>query len=247
MAKEILSDNIDGLPVVTAAEMRLLDQLAQERFGLSSETLMENAGRAVAAEVERFLGQSSQKPTKDLAVIVACGRGSNGGDGLVVARILADKKIPTTVFLCPAKKDEPYPALVAANLERAQSVHARIIVFEKMGIMEELLKKADVVVDALLGTGSSGKPTGAVHSMIQEIVRAKKPVLSVDIPSGTHPDTGYHSGSFIVAKETYALGLPKRGLLFPHSQKNVGLLKVLDIGYPKNLISTVIGMRGLEK
>lgn len=242
MGQEIISESFDGLPAVTAAEMRLLDQLAGERFGLSSEKLMENAGHAVAVEVERFLKQASQS-----SVLIACGRGSNGGDGLVSARILVGKGIAVTVFLCPAKKDEAYPALLGLNLERAKVARAQIVFFEEGPALPLALKKTDVVIDALLGTGSSGKPTGAVHAMIQEIVRSKKPVLAVDTPSGIHPDTGYHSGSFIVATETFSLGLPKRGLMFPHSQKNVGLLKVLDIGYPKELIAAVIGMRDFEK
>ena len=242
MGQDIISENFDGLPAVAAAEMRLLDQLAGERFGLSSEKLMENAGHAVAKEVERFLKQTALS-----SVLIACGRGSNGSDGLVVARILAQRGISQSVFLCPAKKDEPYPVLFASNLERARAAGAQLVLFEEGPAFPVALQKSDVIIDALLGTGSSGKPTGAVHAMIQEIVRSKKPVLAVDLPSGIHPDTGYHSGSFIAATETFSLGLPKRGLLFPHSQKNVGLLKILDIGYPKELVSAVIGMRGFEK
>ena len=82
----------------------------------------------------------------------------------------------------------------------------------------------------------TGKPAGAIHHMIREMTASKKPVVAVDIPSGIHPDTGYHSGVFVVAELTLALGLPKRGLLTPHAKPAVGVLKVLDIGYPVALI-----------
>lgn len=241
MGQEIISEDFEGLPAVTSEEMRVLDRMAEDRFGLLPESLMENAGRAVGEATERFLEGSQNR-----FGVVACGRGSNGGDGLVASRFLSLKKIPTSVFLCPPKKDETYPPLIALNLKRAQEAGVKIVIFENVSAFATEIEKASVILDALLGTGSSGRPTGAVHSMIQEIVRSKKNVLSVDIPSGIHPDTGHHSGSFITATETFSLGLPKRGLLFPHSQKNVGRLRVLDIGYPKELVSSVIGLRGLS-
>ncbi|OGR93786.1 MAG: hypothetical protein A2V88_05180 [Elusimicrobia bacterium RBG_16_66_12] len=96
------------------------------------------------------------------------------------------------------------------------------------------------MLDALLGTGSSGKPAGAIHHMISEINKAKKPVVAVDIPTGLHPDTGYHSGAYVAADLTLTLGLPKKGLLAPHAKPCVGTLKVLDIGYPSQLVAELL-------
>ncbi len=238
MGQEIISETFDGLPAATSAEMRLLDLRAEERYGLSSEQLMENAGKAAAKEIGRFPGLVPQAQ-----IAVACGRGFNGGDGLVIARLLSEQKFLVVVFICPPKKDAVYPPLVSAQMERAQKAGARVISFEENGAFSEELKKSALVIDALLGTGSSGKPTGCAHFMIQEISRSKKPVIAIDIPSGINPDTGHHSGAFVTAAETLTFGLPKRGLLFPHSQKNVGRLKVLDIGYPPDLIQSVLARR----
>ena len=94
----------------------------------------------------------------------------------------------------------------------------------------------DVILDGLLGTGASGKPTGVLHKVIQAVTRSKKPVIAIDLPSGIQPDTGYHSGVYVTAALTLTLGLPKRGLITPHARKYVGELKVLDIGFPKELL-----------
>lgn len=91
-------------------------------------------------------------------------------------------------------------------------------------------------MDALLGTGSSGKPAGAVHKMIQAITRSGKPVVAVDVPSGLDPSSGHHSGAVVAAAVTCALGLPKRGLLAAPAKRYVGELKVLDIGFPPELL-----------
>lgn len=240
MAKAPLPDSFDGLPVVTAAKMRELDQLATRRFSVPADTLMENAGAAVARETEAWLAQNG-KPVSGAKLVVVCGRGANGADGLVAARHLAAKGAQVTAFLCPPKKEPGSPGAYADYyVDKKVKAEAAKVELKDAGPESGItaaLAAADAVLDALLGTGSAGKPAGAVHHMIQEVTRSKKPVLAVDVPSGIHPDTGHHSGVFITAVATFTLGLPKRGLLAPHAQKNVGALKVLDIGYPKELLA----------
>ena len=238
MGQEIISETFGGLPAATSAEMRLLDQLAEERYGLSSESLMENAAQAAAREIENLSGLSSEK-----TITFACGRGLNGGDGLAIARILKQKQFKVSVFICPPKKDSSYPDLVVTQMEKAKAAGVSIAAFAESPDFSRALKDSQLVVDALLGVGASGKPTGCAHFMIQEIAREKKPVIAIDIPSGLNPDTGYHSGAFVTATETLTMGLPKRGLLYPHAQKNVGILKVLDIGYPPALVQSILAMR----
>ncbi|MBI3552938.1 MAG: NAD(P)H-hydrate epimerase [Elusimicrobia bacterium] len=236
MPKEPIPDSFAGFPAVTAERMREVDRLAGDKYGLKTLELMENAGKAVAEETERFLGGKIQ----GIPVVVCCGRGANGGDGLVAARRLAEKGALVKAFLCPPKKEgsKPgtYPDYFLANLDRAKQAGVAAVEAGPQAGLAAALSSAVVVLDALLGTGSAGKPAGAIHHMISEIMKSKKPVLAVDIPSGVHPDTGYHSGVFITAAETLTLGLPKRGLLAPHAKRNVGELKVLDIGYPKELL-----------
>jgi NAD(P)H-hydrate epimerase len=143
-------------------------------------------------------------------------------------------------FLCPPKKEgakpAPYPDYFVANLDKAKAAGVSAVEAGPEAGLAAALAGCVVVLDALLGTGSAGKPAGAIHHMIQEITRSKKPVLALDVPSGIHPDTGYHSGVFVTAAETLTLGLPKRGLVTPHAARNVGVLKVLDIGYPAELL-----------
>lgn len=225
----------EGLPVVNAAAMRALDFDATARFGIPAAELMENAGKAVANETVSFLKEKGVEAAK-ARVVVVCGRGANGGDGLVAARHLKAAGVQVLVVLAPAKKDGEYPELVRVNREAALKAGVEIREAGLASGLAEALAKCDVVLDALLGTGSTGKPAGAIHHAVQEITRAKKPVIAVDLPTGLHPDTGHHSGAYVTADLTLTLGLPKRGLLAPHAKQYVGALKVLDIGYPPELI-----------
>lgn len=239
MPKAPIPDLFDGLPVVTSARMRELDEAATKRFGIPALTLMENAGAAVAQETAAFLERAG-KSVKGAKVVVCCGRGANGGDGLVAARHLKELGADVGVFICPPKKEPGgagrYPEMTRINLERAKAAGVAAAEAGPESGLSSALASCDVALDALLGTGSSGKPAGAIHHMIQELTRSKKPVIAVDIPSGLHPDTGYHSGVFVTAAETCTLGLPKRGLVTPHAAKSVGTLKVLPIGYPEELL-----------
>ena len=235
MPKGPLAEVYSGLPVVTAARMRQVDFDATARYGVAALDLMENAGRGVAAETIAFLKDRGIDATKASAVVV-CGRGANGGDGLVAARHLKNQGVKVSVFLCPAKKDAAYPELVRANREAAIKAGVEIRIAGPEAGLRETLAEADVIIEALLGTGSAGKPAGAIHHAVQEITRAKKPVIAIDLPTGIHPDTGHHSGVFVTADLTLTLGLPKRGLLAPQAAQYVGKLKVLDVGYPPELI-----------
>lgn len=233
--KEPIPSVWEGLPVVNAAAMRALDFDATARFGIPAAELMENAGRAVAAETAAFLKEKGVEPAK-ARVVVVCGRGANGGDGLVAARHLKAAGASVLVVLAPAKKDGEYPELVRVNREAALKAGIEVREAGPASRLGEALKDCDVVLDALLGTGSTGKPAGAIHHAVQEIARAQKPVIAVDLPTGLHPDTGHHSGAYVTADLTLTLGLPKRGLLAPHAKQYVGALKVLDVGYPPELI-----------
>lgn len=235
MGKLVIPSEYQGLPAVTAEQMKEIDRRAQSEFGISSLTLMENAGRLAAEEVVRFLESRFPSPHAR-RMAVACGRGNNGGDGLVAARYLKEKGIPVKVFIAAAKTDSGYGPEVRENLDRLQTAGVSAEVVEKdLGPFQAACGEAVCLLDALLGTGSSGKPAGTAHKMIQVMMKSKKPIVALDVPSGLHPDTGYHSGVFITAALTLTLGFPKRGLLASHVQKNVGELKVLDIGFPRKL------------
>jgi len=238
MAEKLaIPSSFADLPVVTAAQMQELDRKASAQ-GISTDTLMEHAGRGVARELLDFAERALGRKPEGLKVVLCCGRGNNGGDGLVAARYLKEWEAAPTVFLVAAKENRSYPPPVQTNLGRAQERKVPVVmVQEDTGSLAESLSSADLAVDALLGTGSSGKPSGTPRKMIQQMMKSKAPIVAVDLPSGLHPDTGYHSGVFIQARLTLTLGLAKRGLLATHAQRYVGELKVLDIGFPKELLN----------
>ncbi|MEE8424909.1 MAG: NAD(P)H-hydrate epimerase [Elusimicrobiota bacterium] len=229
----------DGYPVVTPAQMIEIDRRAIKEFNIPALELMENAGRAVAEEAAKLIEAGGAK-LPESSIAVCCGRGNNGGDGLVAARHLKEKGAEAFVFLMPPKRDGKYSEEVQKNLVRANeagvSVHQ---VSEELVELDIRLRSSAVILDALLGTGSSGKPAGLVHKMIQRMNKAGVPIIAVDVPSGLHPETGYHSGVVVTAALTCTLGLPKCGLLPAPAKRFVGELKVLDIGFPKELIAGV--------
>ena len=235
MGKTAPPESYEGRRVVTAAEMAEIDRRAIEEHDISADTLMENAGTATADAVLAAAGAAGLGEAPNFVIL--CGKGNNGGDGLVAARILHDRDIPVKVFVLRPSKGGAFKVEVAANLMRAEKsgVSVRFIEKEPEGL-SEALAEADLVIDALLGTGSSGKPSGALKKTIQALTKSGKPVASIDVPSGLHPDTGYHSGVFVKAKWTFTLGLPKRGLVVAHAVPNVGELKVLDIGFPEEVL-----------
>ena len=168
------------MKIVTAAEMREIDRVTREKYGVPSLTLMENAGRAVADYVVHH-----RHWVKRIAVF--CGKGSNGGDGLVVARILSEREFQVDVILLtdPAelKGDAavmygklPVPAIVvrSSNELRSERVKSALA--------------ADIYVDAILGTGFKPPVSGLYAEAISLINQSQAPVVAVDIPSGVDAD-----------------------------------------------------------
>ncbi|MBI4385930.1 MAG: NAD(P)H-hydrate epimerase [Elusimicrobia bacterium] len=237
MGKTLLPQSYLGLRVVSACEMSEIDRRAISELGIPALHLMENAGRAVAQEAARFIEDKLHRKVGEAMATACCGRGNNGGDGLAAARHLKEMGAQVVAYVAPPGRDKGYGAEVVENLRRATAAGVLVQELGEEAVdLDVRLRSSDIAIDALLGTGSSGKPSGAAKIMIQRMMRAGKPIVAIDIPSGLHPDTGHHSGVFVTAAVTVALGLPKRGLLAPHAQKNVGELKVADIGFPKSLL-----------
>ncbi|MFH1618842.1 MAG: NAD(P)H-hydrate epimerase [bacterium] len=238
MSKIPIPEQYNSLPVVVAEKMRELDRRATQEYGISPESLMENAGRAVAEEFLKVCIPALAGSPGDIKAVICCGRGNNGGDGLVAGRYLRQAGAAVEAFMLSPKKETGFAGLVAINLEKAREKGVDIFFMEESGLtrLESLLASCTAVLDALLGTGSAGKPEGAMKRVIQVMNRSGRPIAAIDIPSGLQPDTGHHSGVFIKARWTFTLGLVKRGLLAPHAAPNVGELKVLDIGYPAELV-----------
>ncbi len=221
------------MKILTTAQMRQLEDSCAED-GLTTEVLMENAGRAVAAAVKRILGDISQKQ-----VLLLIGPGNNGGDGLVAARHLHDLGAKVVVYLFGDRPTRD-PNLKPIRDRRITRVEAAKD--DNLDTLAELVNSVDAVVDAVFGTGvaTSGKsrPFGGLLVMIlDKVKKAKKKrsglkLIALDLPSGLNADTGDVDPACLQVDNTITLAFPKPGLFkFPGVEK-VGELTVVDIGLP---------------
>ena len=185
--------------IAVAEEMQKVDQLAQERFGLSTLVLMENAGSA-AARLARSLLPSGGR------VVVLAGKGNNGGDGLVAARHLANWGVKVVVVLA----DKNLKGASLTNLEIARRMGLEIIEAKEKRKCEVLLLTSDLVIDGLLGTGISGPPRGLAAELIASLSSRTGPILSLDLPSGTG-SYGQVFQPHVRATWTITFGVPKLG------------------------------------
>jgi hydroxyethylthiazole kinase-like uncharacterized protein yjeF len=226
---------IDAMkPVLTSAQTQALDRETEAR-GVPVSTLMERAGLAVAhAAVDVANGAYGRR------AVVVCGKGNNGGDGLVAARYLASWGMGVVALIGdPRSFQEP----AATNLRRAASGVRVIAVTQEYGeavfSVEALgreLKRADVAIDGIFGTGFRGHAEGKQAAAIKILNHSGVPIVAVDIPSGVEADTGMVRGPAIRAATTVTFGAPKVGtLLFPGAA-HAGALEVADIGFPDDLM-----------
>ena len=221
------------MKIATAAEMREIDKTAMEWFGQPGVSLMENAGRAVADKVTELLGEPRGK-----IVFIVCGGGNNGGDGYVAARWLHNRGARVKLFLAVDRARIRGDALV--HLETALRMgiecfdHTEPRGLEKARIAVAF---ADLVVDALLGTGFQGELYPNYAESIDLINGSGKTVLAVDIPSGVDADTGRVKQKAVKANCTVTFGLPKPGLLLYPGAGCVGEMVVAEIGLPQELLT----------
>jgi hydroxyethylthiazole kinase-like uncharacterized protein yjeF len=228
------------MKVLTAAQMREADRLTTERYGIPSGKLMENAGTAIADFLrKKFPDLVSRK------ILVLCGKGNNGGDGMVVARLLKSLHCAVTVYLFANPGSLEGDA--AANLKRWQQGRGELYVVTSQAEWDSAsaaLSEADLIIDALLGTGLRGPVEGLLGTVIEDLnaARAKRrgkiTLVAVDMPSGLASDSQDFGGPVVSADFTVTLTAPKVGqLVLPHSPC-CGMLVVRDIGTPAELLES---------
>src|SRR5438477_4360648 len=193
-------------PVVTPAEMGEADRYTISS-GTPEEVLVERAGRAVARHALRLLGG-----TYGRRVVVVCGRGNNGADGVVAARYLRARGIGV---------DELVPA------DGASPAFGRA------------LGRADLAIDGMFGTGFRGALEGDAATVARALAEAGVPTLAIDIPSGVDGTTGEVRGVAVRADETLCFAALKPGLLFEPGRAHAGRVHVADIGIRVGDISAV--------
>lgn len=218
--------------IVTAEQMREFDRRAQEEFGVPSITLMENAGRGVAEAVRALLDSLTGR-----RVTVIAGRGNNGGDGSVAARLLHDSRAEVSVFLLADPADVSGDA--KTNLDLLLRAKVPLKPIQSASEIESALLDSEVVVDAIFGTGLRGDITGLASDVIDAINTCGRPVVAVDIPSGLDADTGRIWGVCVRADCTVTFALPKTGLMTYPGADCVGELVVADIGIPHQLYDEI--------
>ncbi len=205
-------------PLPDAETMRAVDRWAIEEQGVPSLELMERAGAAVASAVEVH--------ASDGPVAVVCGKGNNGGDGFVVARLLRESgRWVTVVLVAPA---EELGGDAARNLERLPG-DPPVSLRDGAAAIEN----AAVIVDALLGTGFAGEPHGASAEAIDAINVAGAAVVAVDVPSGVEASTGVVSARAVRAAVTVSFHAAKPGLWIMPGKEHAGEVRVIDIGIPR--------------
>ena len=211
--------------IVTAEQMRELDRLTIQKYGVPSLTLMERAGEAIAQAILERFARNAKK-----GVLVVAGKGNNGGDGLVVARLLKKKRIPTEVALL-ARRDE-LSSDASHNLRAYLKHKGKVteIGADGLELLSQRISKNALIVDAILGTGMKNEVRDLFAGAIAMINASRLPVVAVDIPSGLDSDKGTPLGVAIQAEMTVALGYPKLGEVTYPGLDYVGNLVVADIG-----------------
>ncbi len=218
------------MKVLSAEEMRKAEQEAA-KIGLTTDRLMENAGKAVACEVRRILSDVNKKQ-----ILILIGPGNNGGDGLVAARHLHDWGARLSLFLLGKR---------AADDKNLKLVQERgITCFENLDGLDERLLTASAVIDALFGTGRSRPLGGIFREALEQVAVAKKKcpglkLIALDLPSGLDSDSGAVDQAALYAEHTITLGFAKPGLFNPPGAERAGVITVADIGLPAHLAGEV--------
>lgn len=219
--------------VVTAKQMHGFDRAAIERYSLPGVVLMENAGRAFVDELEARRGSLAGR-----RVVIVCGKGNNGGDGFVIARHIANRGGHAVVGLLCTPGDLKGDAATnfAAVAAMAKTRNSRVELRAVHRGSFRTLGSAQVIVDAIFGTGFSGRAAGVYARAIEWINRQRSYIASVDIASGVDATTGIVEHLAVKANLTVTMGLGKIGQYVGDGREHSGEVVVADIGMPRFLL-----------
>jgi len=226
--------------LVTAAEMRAMDRETIEGRGVAGYDLMTAAGHGVAEAILDEFGD-----LEDAAILVLAGPGNNGGDGFVAARQLLKSQTRPTVVLVGAAP-EALRGDAARAYEDWTRAGGKTVAAADEAAWAAVWKETEapeLVVDALLGTGTRGVPRGVVAAAVQSLETLLCPVVAVDIPTGLDADTGAVEGVCVHADLTVTLALPKRGHFLYPGRAFAGELVWVDIGIPEDVQELGDGLR----
>lgn len=211
------------VPAVTADEMRKVDLIAMNEFGLGILQMMENAGRNLAENVQEMLGRTGRE------VVILAGAGGNGGGGLCCARHLHNRGYKVRIVL--DRSPSELKGAAAAQWHTLQAAGLAQLMSDEVAAT---LGRADLVVDALIGYSLRGAPRGRAAELIAQCNSHASRVLALDVPSGLNATTGEALGAVVRADRILTLALPKTGL-----QNTAGEIYLADIGIPAEVYQRV--------
>jgi NAD(P)H-hydrate epimerase len=228
------------MKVVSGETMRQMEERAMEEFGIPGLTLMENAGKGCAEAIVASYGACPEP-----RAVIFAGKGNNGGDGYVIARLLKERGWHVTAFVLAGRDEISGDA--RTNLDRLADMPL-LFCTEEGGAerCHQALKEATVIVDALLGTGLKSDVAGPYAEIIGMINNSGKPVVAVDIPSGIDSASGRVLGCAVKAYMTVTFALAKCGhILYPGAEYS-GRIRIVDIGIPAEITATAEGYEFLD-
>ncbi|HMO54833.1 MAG TPA: NAD(P)H-hydrate epimerase [Tepidiformaceae bacterium] len=209
--------------------MRDVQRVALEEFGFDILQITENGARAAASLGLAMLGAKG----RGQRVVMLCGGGNKGATGLAAARHLANFGFRVDPVLGVVEEDISFTARRQIQILREAGILEPADLESTELTLEDQLAAADLVVDALVGYGLEGPPTGIAAAITELVQAAKRPVLALDVPTGVNATTGEVSVPAIRATTTLMLDLPKVGVMSAAARANVGELYIADIGIPR--------------
>lgn len=225
----------DGAPIrLTRDQVRRVDRLATSEYRIAGIVLMENAGRN-AADIIRREYPAAQR------VVIVCGVGNNGGDGLVIARHLHNAGWNVRILIA-GEPDRMTPD-TAVNFAITQAMKLPTVSTKDPAMIAHELNTSgsgEVIVDAILGTGFRGEVRAPLDGIIRAINAGRsRSVVAIDVPSGLDVDTGEPSNATVIADMTITFVAEKVGFSNPEALRCLGRVYVADIGAPRELIAQV--------
>lgn len=232
-------NQVSSMKILTAAQMREVDRLTTEKHGISQLQLMENAGAAFVSSIWKHV--PALVPAR---IAVLCGKGNNGGDGLVIARKLKEAGFNVHVVLLASESTVKGEAATNLKLwkDAGGSLAQAMSAEEWNAARDSSVSSCSVVIDALLGTGTTGPVEGLLARVIADVNRLRDTALvfSVDVPSGVPSDGPIGNWPAVRAHFTTTFTAPKLGLIHPANSEYVGRLRVEPIGSPRELVESFV-------
>ncbi|MFD1019323.1 NAD(P)H-hydrate dehydratase [Thalassobacillus hwangdonensis] len=209
--------------IVTAKEMYVWDRQAMEEAGIDGKILMENAGRAVAQNVEKLVDKRQR-------ILVLIGAGNNGGDGFVIARTLLNKGY--TVRAVQVVPDEKIKGDALAHKHMFLASNYQLEHLEKLLDLFQSIDHSDVVIDSMLGIGVEGRLRSPIDQVVEYLNQSKCLKIAVDIPSGVPADEGVTDFSGLKVDHTFTIAAPKISMFIEKTAPYFGEWEVVEIGLP---------------